>query len=70
MPWIVFHVKVGKAFTPRRTRSGKKWWNGQILVNRIAPGTKKPPGGGYSLEQGGEADGARTRDLQRDRLAL
>ncbi len=34
------------------------------------PGHKKGRPEAAFFEQGGEADGARTRDLQRDRLAL
>ena len=38
--------------------------------NSSNPGTKSRLEAAVSSEQGGEADGARTRDLQRDRLAL
>ena len=39
-------------------------------VEPDCPGHKKGRPEAAFFEQGGEADGARTRDLQRDRLAL
>ena len=58
-------TEVQPLFPVKRSRGGRPVFRNSGFLDE-----KSRPEAAVSSEQGGEADGARTRDLQRDRLAL